>query len=179
MSFPVSKNKAAFIESLIGSKCHFEVVPDSHQKNASFGEIYGGLADNLIKKLVMNFLSDGADSTFSGLLFNQFRFKSAFKFLQLLPAGFPLADVESVVFAISFEDVGLEHFIEDIGVFGIEIGGLDGVEDGGLLVNLFIFDEFLSLDFDPVGVKDKEALFDGCSGHNYYETNTEIGYIMI
>ena len=121
----------------------------------------------------MNFLSDGADPTFPGLLFDQFRFKGAFEFLQFLPTGFPLADIESVVSAISFEDVGLEHFIEDVGVFGIEIGGLDGVEDGGLLVDLFIFDEFLSLDLYPVGVKDKEALFDGCSGHNYYETNTK------
>ena len=164
---------------MVGGKCHFEVVPDSHQKNASFWEVDGGLADDLVEKLVMNFLSDGTYPTFSGLLFHQFRFKSAFKFLQFLSAGFPLADVEPVVSAISFEDIGLEHFIEDIGIFGVEIGGFDGIEDGGLLVNLFIFDEFLSLDFDPVGVKDKEALFDGCSGHNYYETNTEICYIMI
>ena len=73
--------------------------------------------------------------------------------------------------AICFEDIGFEHFIEEVGVFGVKICGFDGVEDGGFWVNFLIFDKLFALNFYPIGVEDEEALFDWSYCHNYYETN--------
>ena len=88
----------------------------------------------------MDFLSDRADATFPGLFFIQFGLESCFELFELISAGLSPADIEPKEPSISLKDIGLEHLVEEIGVFGIKVCSFDGVEDGGLFIDLFIFD---------------------------------------
>jgi hypothetical protein len=121
VGLPVAEHQTAFVESLVGSKGHLEVIPDSHQENAPFWQVHSCLPDDLIEELVVDFLSDGTDAAFPGLLLNQLSFEYLLKVLQLTAAGFPSADVEAEEPSISLEDIGFKHFIEEFGIFGIEV----------------------------------------------------------
>lgn len=81
MRFPVAKDKTAFVESLVGSKSHFEIVPDAHQEDASFGEIDTCLTNDLVEQFVVYFLTDGADAALAGLLLHELGLEGLFKFL--------------------------------------------------------------------------------------------------
>jgi hypothetical protein len=172
VGFPVPEHEAPLIKRLVGRKGHLEVVPHSHQQNPPFRKIDCGLPDDLVEKLVVDLLSDGTNATFPGLLLYQLGLEGLFELFQFGPACLPPADVEPEEPAVGFEDVGLEHFIEKVSVFRVEVGCLDGVEDRRFLVDFLVLEELLLGYLYPVGVKDQEPLFDRRHCHNYYETNT-------
>ena len=140
MCLPVSENETAFVEGLVCGKGHFQIVPDSHKEDSSFREIDCGLSDDLIKELIVELLSDGTDAALPCLFFYEFRLEGFLQGLELTPAGFRPADIEAVKLALSFKYIGFEHFIEQVGILGIERGGLDRIEDGGLLVDFLILE---------------------------------------
>lgn len=81
MRFPVSKDKTAFVESLVCSKGHFEIISNPHKEDASFGKINTCLANDLVEQFVVYFLTDGADAAFASLLLHELGLEGFFKFL--------------------------------------------------------------------------------------------------
>lgn len=112
----------------------------------------------------MNLLSYRTNTTLPRLFFDKFGLKSLLQILKLTSTGLSSAYIESVEPSVCFENIGLKHFVEELWIFRIKFGRLNGVEDGGLLIDLSILEEFFFGDLYPVGVKDEEALFD-CVGH--------------
>lgn len=68
----------------------------------------------------MNFFSDGANSTFSRLLLNEFPLENLFELLEFVSAGFPFADIETIEPTFSFKDIGFKHLIKQLVVFGVQ-----------------------------------------------------------
>lgn len=140
MCLPVSKNETALVEGLVCGEGHFQIVPNSHKEDSSFWEIDCGLSDDLVEELIVELFSNGANATFPCLFFYEFSLESFLQSLELTSAGFSPADIEAVKLALCFKYIGFEHFIEQVGILGIERGGFDGIEDGGLLVDFLILD---------------------------------------
>lgn len=140
MRLSVPENEAAFVEGLVCGKGHFQIVPNSHEKDSSFWEVDCGLSDDFIKELIVELLSNGTDAALSCLFFYEFRLEGFLQGLKLTPAGFRPADIKAVKLALSFKYIRLEHFIEQVRIFGIKRGGLDGIKDGGLLVDFLILE---------------------------------------
>ena len=86
----------------------------------------------------MKFFPDGTDTTFPRLFFLQSLLEESLKQIKFLPTGFIGTDIKSEELAFVLKDIGLEHLIEKIGVFGIEICCSDGVEYGLTLVKLVV-----------------------------------------
>lgn len=72
MSLAVTEYEAAFVESLVGSEGHLEVVPHTHEEDAALRKVDCGLPNDLIEKLIVYLFSDRTDATFTGLLLYQF-----------------------------------------------------------------------------------------------------------
>ena len=105
----------------------------------------------------MQLLSDGANSTPSGLFFFEFVFEEILKFIKFLPAGFPFADVQPIEDVLFLEDVGLKHFVEDLGVFGIDTFCWNGIKHIVTLIVVLSVVELVLLEGYPLRIVDEET----------------------
>jgi hypothetical protein len=64
--------------------------------------------------------------------------KKIFQNIKFLPAGLIGTDVESVELALMLKDVWLEHLVEKVRVFGVNICSSYGVEYGFALVESIV-----------------------------------------
>ncbi len=110
----------------------------------------------------MEFLSDGTDASFPGLFFLQPLLEEIFQEIKLLPAGLIGTDIEPEELALMLENVGLEHLVEEIGVFGVNIRSSYRIENGLALIELVV-QQLLFGQLDPFCIVYKEAFF--CSLH--------------
>ena len=111
MCFSISEDQAALIESLVGSKGHFQIITNPHQQYTSLGQVNCSLTDNLIEKLIMDVFSDWADSTFASLFFDHFRLKYFLQLFEFISARLFFTHIQSKIAAICFKDVWFKHFI--------------------------------------------------------------------
>ena len=71
--------------------------------------------------MIVEFFPNGADAAFTGLLLLQSFLKEIFQEIEFLPAGLIGTDVESEELAFMFKDVGFEHLVEEVGIFGVDV----------------------------------------------------------
>ena len=69
---PHAIGDGAFIESLVSLDSHLDLVPHSDEQETSLSALDGYLTDQLVKALGVQFLSDGANTSLSGLSALQF-----------------------------------------------------------------------------------------------------------
>ena len=114
------------------------MVPDFHQEEPSFRQVDSRLTDDFIEQLSMQFLSNGADSSFTGLFFLKSLLEKILKQIELLSTGLIWTDAESEELPLMLENVRLEHFVEQIRVFGVEICCSYRIKNGFAFVKLII-----------------------------------------
>lgn len=128
MGFAAAEDQGALVQGLVGGECHLEIVADSHKQQPSLGQVEGRLADDFVEELLVQLLPDWADSALPGLLLLELGFEQLLQVIQLLASGLSPADIEPVVGPIGGEDVGFEHFIQNLRVPRVEIFGRQGIE---------------------------------------------------
>ena len=106
----------------------------------------------------MKLLPDRANSTPSGLLFFEFAFEQILKFVKFLSACFPFADVQPVENVLFLEDIGLEHFVENLGIFCVDTFCWDGVKNIITLIVVLCIVELMLLEGDPFCIVDEKTL---------------------
>ncbi len=114
----------------------------------------------------MQFLSDGTDAAFTGLFFLQPFLKKIFQNIKFLPAGLIGTNVESVELALMLKDVWLEHLVEKVGVFWVNICCSYGIEYGFALVESIV-EKLLLRKLNPFSVINQEALL--CALHSIFK----------
>ena len=110
----------------------------------------------------MQFLSNGTDTSLPGLFLLESLLENIFQEVELFTAGFIRTDIKSEELALVLENIGLEHFIQQVWVFGVQIGGSDRIENGFAFVELVV-QQLLFRQLDPLCIVYKEAFF--CSLH--------------
>jgi hypothetical protein len=60
--FSHGEGQRALVKSFVGTDGHIEFVPNSHQQNSPFRGIDGGLSDDFVEALLVEFFANGANS---------------------------------------------------------------------------------------------------------------------
>lgn len=63
--FSHGEGQRALVKSFVGTDGHIEFVPNSHQQNSPFRGIDGGLSDDFVEALLVEFFANGANSWIS------------------------------------------------------------------------------------------------------------------
>lgn len=138
VSLSIAEDQRALIQCLVSCKSHFQVVSDFHQEEPSLRQVDSRLTDDFIEQLSMQFLSNGTDASLPGLFFLKPLLEKILKQIEFLSTGLIWTDAESEELALMLENVRLEHFVEQIRVFGVEICCSYRIKNGFAFVKLII-----------------------------------------
>ena len=96
---------------MVGGEGHLEVLAHFHQEDAALGQVYCGLPDYLVEELVVQLLTDWADSPRFCLFLFQAALEQLFQLVQLFSACLHWAYVQSVEISLMLKNIRFKHFI--------------------------------------------------------------------